>query len=93
MTHSTSALDRLWQRNGGRGRTADLMQGSAWMRVHEASPALYLDLLGAVHGGPYTAVAAEPCRDGRFRRLLTSFGRSHPVDPSHVKLRPETDHA
>lgn len=94
MTDSATALDRLWHRNGGRARTAGQMQDDAWMLVHEASPALYLDLLGALHGRPDAAPkGAQPCRDGRFRRLLESLGRRHPVDTRPVPLRPEADHA
>ena len=94
MTDSTTALDRLWHRNGGRGRIASEMQGDAWMLVHEASPALYLDLLGAVHGMPDAGrPPAEPCRDGRFRRLLKSFGRHRRAETRPVQPRPEADHA
>ena len=94
MTQDTTALDRLWNRSGARARMTGEMQGEAWMLVHEASPALYLDLLGAVHGpAPDRAGSDDPCRDGRFRRLLKSLGRRRPASSHPAHLHPEADHA
>ena len=94
MTQDTTALDRLWNRSGARAWMTDESQGEAWMLIHEASPALYLDLLGAVHGpAPDRAGSDDPSRDGRFRRLLKSLGRRRPASSHPAHLHPEADHA
>ena len=94
VTQDTTALDRLWNRSGARARLAEGTPDEAWMLVHEASPALYLDLLGAVHGAaPVRVRSDEPCRDGRFRRLLKSLGRRRTADSRPDHPRPGADHA
>ncbi len=94
MSYNATAFDRLWQRRGGRGLTTVQMQDEAWMRVHEASPALYLDLLGERHGAPdVDPTRTGPGRDGRRRRLLGSLGRPQPAGSRPAPLRPEAKHA
>lgn len=94
MTQDTTSLDRLWNRSGARARMTGDLQGEAWMLVHEASPALYLDLLGAVHGTmPDPAGFDDPRGDGRFRRLLKSLGRRRSDSSRPAQLPPEADHA
>lgn len=107
MTQTVTTLDRLWQRRGARGHYAPEAEYEAWMLVHEASPSLYIDLLGAVHempGKPDCPAVCPPGGSNRLHRLMNSFlrraaapgraGLSPSIPPVRAAVRhPEPDHA